>query len=144
VHGNHSRRRPLWPVLGRVGNLLSRRGLLGGDGRFLERAPRGTGKAEGLAAVLLGEYGSVAEEEGILRRFRGGGGSGIPVLLIGGQSAAGDPPVPGGGGDMVFRRGSFGREEILDRAQPLLAYGRCTGTPSSPDGNFRTLPCGTN
>jgi len=44
-------------------------------------------KAGELAAVLLGEYGSAAEEEEILRRYRHGGVPGVPVLLIGGQNA---------------------------------------------------------
>jgi len=123
VHGTILVARPLWPVLGRVGNLLSRRGYsveTAGSWSALLAEP---GRREGLAAVLLGEYGSVAEEEGILRRFRGGGGSGIPVLLIGGQSAArGIRRFREAGADMVFAA-DLSEEEILDRAQPLLAYG---------------------
>ncbi len=81
------------------------------------------GRRAGLAAVLLGEYGSVAEEEGILRRFRDGGGPGIPVFLIGGQSALRRTRrFREAGADMVFAA-DLPEEEILDRAQPLLAYG---------------------
>jgi len=114
--------RPLWPVLGRVGVLLSRRGFsveTAGSWSALLAEP---GRREGLAGVLLGEYGSVAEEEGILRRFRGGGGSGIPVFLIGGQSAArGTRRFREAGADMVIAA-DLPEEEILARAQPLLEY----------------------
>jgi len=81
------------------------------------------GRRAELAAVLLGEYGSVAEEVEILRRFRDGGGPGIPVLLIGGQSAVRRTRrFREAGADMVFAA-DLSEEEILDRAQPLLAYG---------------------
>jgi len=81
------------------------------------------GGRAGLAAVLLGEYGSVAEEEEILRRFRDEGGPGIPVLLIGGRSAVRRTRrFREAGADMVFAA-DLPEEEILDRAQPLLAYG---------------------
>ena len=81
------------------------------------------GRREGLAAVLLGEYGNVAEEEGILRRFREGVGPGVPVLLIGGRSAVRRTRrFREAGADMVFTA-DLPEEEILDRAQPLLAYG---------------------
>ena len=98
VHGTILVARPLWPVLGRVGDLLSRRGYsveTAGSWSALLSEP---GRRAGLAAVLLGEYGSVAEEEEILRRFREAGA------------------------DMVFAA-DLPEEEILDRAQPLLAYG---------------------
>ena len=123
VHGTILIARPLWPVLGRVGDLLSRRGYpveTAGSWSALLAEP---GRRAGLAAVLLGEYGSVAEEEGILRRFRDGGGPGIPVLLIGGQSAVRwTRRFREAGADMVFAA-DLSEEEILDRAQPLLAYG---------------------
>ena len=123
VHGTILIARPLWPVLGRVGNLLSRRGYsveTAGSWSALFEEP---GRRAGLAAVLLGEYGSVAEEEEILRRFRDGGGPGIPVLLIGGQSAVRRTRrFREAGADMVFAA-DLSEEEILDRAQPLLAYG---------------------
>ena len=123
AHGTILVARPLWPVLGRVGDLLSRRGYsveTAGSWSALLAEP---GRRAGLAAVLLGEYGSVAEEEGILRRFRDGGGPGIPVLLIGGQSAVRRTRrFREAGADMVFAA-DLSEEEILDRAQPLLAYG---------------------
>ncbi|HEX2709408.1 MAG TPA: GGDEF domain-containing protein, partial [Candidatus Deferrimicrobium sp.] len=113
----------LWPVLGRVGNLLFRRGYsveMAGSWSALLADP---GRREGLAAVLLGEYGSVAEEEEILRRFRDGGGPGVPVFLIGGQSAVRRTRrFREAGADMVFAA-DLSEEEVLDRAQPLLAYG---------------------
>ena len=115
--------RPLWPVLGRVGNLLSGRGYSvekAGSWSALLEEP---GRRVGLAAVLLGEYGSVAEEEEILRRFRDGGGPGVPVLLIGGRNAVRRTRrFREAGADMVFAA-DLPEEEILDRAQPLLAYG---------------------
>ena len=123
VHGTILVARPLWPVLGRVGDLLSRRGYsveTAGSWSALLSDP---GRRAGLAAVLLGEYGSVAEEEEILRRFRDGGDPGIPVLLIGGRSAARRTRrFREAGADMVFTA-DLSEEEILDRAQPLLAYG---------------------
>jgi DNA-binding NtrC family response regulator len=125
VHGTILVARPLWPVLGRVGNLLSRRGYsveTAGSWTALLAEP---GRREGLAAVLLGEYGSVAEEEKILRRFRDGGEPGIPVLLIGGQSAVRRTRrFREAGADMVFAA-DLSEEEILD-------------------GSFRTSPCGTD
>jgi diguanylate cyclase (GGDEF)-like protein len=115
--------RPLWPVLRRIGSLLSRRGYsveMAGSWSALLAEP---GRRAGLAAVLLGEYGSVAEEEEILRRFRDSGSPGIPVLLIGGQSAIRwTRRFREAGADMVFAA-NLSEEEILDRAQPLLAYG---------------------
>ena len=123
VHGTILVARPLWPVLGRVGNLLSRRGYsveTAGSWSALLAEP---GRRAGLAAVLLGEYGSVAEEEEILRRFRDAGGPGVPVFLIGGQSAVRRTRrFREAGADMVFAA-DLPEEEILDRAQPLLAYG---------------------
>jgi diguanylate cyclase (GGDEF)-like protein len=81
------------------------------------------GRRTGLAAVLLGEYGSVSEEEAILRRFRDAGGPGVPVFLIGGQGALRRiRRFREAGADMVFAA-DLPEEEILDRAQSLLAYG---------------------
>ncbi len=115
--------RPLWPVLRRIGELLSRRGYdvqTAGSWSALLGEP---GRRERLAAVLLGEYGSAAEEEEILRRFRGGGAPGVPVLLIGGRNAVRRTHrFREAGADMIFAADLPG-EEILDRAQPLLAYG---------------------
>ena len=115
--------RPLWPVLGRVGNLLSLRGYTvetAGSWSALLAEP---GRREGLAAVLLGEYGNVDEEEGILRRFRDEGGPGIPVLLVGGRSAVRRTRrFREAGADMVFAA-DLPEEEILDRTLPLIAYG---------------------
>jgi diguanylate cyclase (GGDEF)-like protein len=115
--------RPLWPVLGRVGNLLSHRGYsveTAGSWSALLVEP---GRRAGLAAVLLGEYGAVAEEEEILRRFRDAGGPGVPVFLIGGRSAVRRTRrFREAGADMVFAA-DLPEEEILNRAQPLLAYG---------------------
>jgi len=115
--------RPLWPVLGRVGDLLSHRGYsveTAGSWSALLAEP---GRRAGLAAVLLGEYGAVAEEEEILRRFRDAGGPGVPVFLIGGQSAVRRTRrFREAGVDMVFAA-DLPEEEILTRAQPLLAYG---------------------
>jgi diguanylate cyclase (GGDEF)-like protein len=123
VHGTILVARPLWPVLGRVGDLLSRRGYsveTAGSWSALLSEP---GRRAGLAAVLLGEYGDVAGEEEILRRFRDAGGPGIPVFLIGGQSAVRRTRrFREAGADMVLAA-DLSEEEILDRAQPLLAYG---------------------
>ena len=123
VHGNILVARPLWPVLGRVGILLSRRGYpveTAGSWSSLLGEP---GRRAGLAAVLLGEYGNIEEEEEILRRFRGAADPGIPVLLIGGRSAVRrSHRLREAGADMVFAA-DLPEEEILDRAQPLLAYG---------------------
>jgi diguanylate cyclase (GGDEF)-like protein len=123
VHGTILVARPLWPVLGRVGNLLSRRGYSVETAASWGALLAEPGKRAGLAAVLLGEYGSVAEEEEILRRFREAGGPGIPVFLVGGQSAVRRARrFREAGADLVFAA-DLPEEEILDRAQPLLAYG---------------------
>ena len=123
VHGTVLVARPLWPVLGRVGKLLSLRGYsvetTGSWSALLEEP----GRRAGLAAVLLGEYGSVSEEETILRRFRDAGGPGVPVFLIGGQGAIRRTRrFREAGADMVFAA-DLPEEEILDRAQSLLVYG---------------------
>lgn len=123
VHGTILVARPLWPVLGRVGDLLSRRGYTVETAATWSALFAEQGRRAELAAVLLGEYGSVAEEEEILRRFRNGVGPGIPVLLIGGQSAVRRTRrFREAGADMIFAA-DLPEEEILDRAQPLLAYG---------------------
>jgi diguanylate cyclase (GGDEF)-like protein len=115
--------RPLWPVLRRVGDLLSRRGYTVETTATWSGLLDGPGTAEGLAAVLLGEYGAIDEEEEILRRFRDAGGPGVPVFLIGGRSAVRRTGrFREMGVDMVFAA-DLPEEEILDRAQPLLAYG---------------------
>ena len=115
--------RPLWPVLGRAGDLLSRRGYSVEKAGSWSAILAEPGRRAGLAAVLLGEYGGVAEEEGILRRFRDGMGPGVPVLLVGGRSAVRRTRrFREAGVDMVFAA-DLPEEEILDRAQPLLAYG---------------------
>ena len=123
MHGTILVARPLWPVLGRVGDLLARRGYsveTAGTWSALLAEP---GKREGLAAVLLGEYGAVAEEEEILRRFRDVGEPGVPVFLVGGQNAVRRARrFREAGADMVFAA-DLPEAEILDRAQPLLAYG---------------------
>jgi diguanylate cyclase (GGDEF)-like protein len=123
VHGSILVARPLWPVLRRIGELLSRRGYsveTTGSWSALLAEP---GRRERLAAVLLGEYGSAAEEEEILRRFRDGGEPGIPILLIGGQNAVRwTHRFREAGADMIFAA-DLSEEEILGRAQPLLAYG---------------------
>jgi len=115
--------RPVWPVLRRVGDLLARRGYA------VETAPswnalfEGPGSSEELAAVFLGEYGEIGEEEKILRRFRDSGRQGIPVFLVGGRGALrGYRRFREAGADMIFAADGS-QEEILDRAQPLLSYG---------------------
>ena len=90
--------RPVWPVLRRIGELLSRRGYSVETADSWGALLAEPGRRANLAAVLLGEYGSVAEEEEILRRFREAGA------------------------DMIFPA-DLSEEEILDRAQPLLTYG---------------------
>ena len=90
--------RPVWPVLRRIGELLSRRGYSVETADSWGALLAEPGRRADLAAVLLGEYGSVAEEEEILRRFREAGA------------------------DMIFPA-DLSEEEILDRAQPLLTYG---------------------
>ena len=115
--------RPLWPALRRVGDLLSGRGYTVEIAATWNALLEDPGRGEGLAAVLLGEYGAVAEEEEILRRFRAADGTGVPVFLVGGQSAVRRTRrFREAGVDMVFAA-DLPEEEILDRAQPLLAYG---------------------
>lgn len=115
--------RPVWPVLRRIGELLSRRGYSVETADSWGALLAEPGRRADLAAVLLGEYGSVAEEEEILRRFRDSGGPGIPVLLIGGRNAIRRTRrFREAGADMIFPA-DLSEEEILDRAQPLLTYG---------------------
>jgi diguanylate cyclase (GGDEF)-like protein len=123
VHGTVLVARPLWPVLGRVADLLSRRGCsveTAGTWDALLDAP---GRQAGLAGVLLGEYGSVSEEVGILRRFRDGGSPGVPVFLIGGRNAVRRARrFREAGVDMVIPA-DLPEDEMFDRMQPLLTYG---------------------
>jgi len=76
------------------------------------------------AAVLLGEYGAVAEEEEILRKFRErGGGVGVPVVLAGGANALSRARrFQAAGADLVVPA-DLPAGEILERLQPLLSYG---------------------
>ncbi|HEX9206337.1 MAG TPA: diguanylate cyclase [Candidatus Deferrimicrobiaceae bacterium] len=116
--------RPVWPVLRRVGEELSAAGYAveyagAWDALLSDRiAP------ERCAAVLLGDYGAPAEEEEILRRFRGrDGGPGVPVIVVGGQNAAQRAGrLRAAGADLVIAA-DLPPEEILDQARPLLAYG---------------------
>ncbi len=116
--------RPVWPVLKRIGGDLSARGYRVSFAASWSSLLEGRPGACDLAAVFLGEYGNAAEEEAVLRRFRGMGGvQGVPVLLVGGSGALrGASRFRGAGADMVFPADLSG-EEILDRARPLLAMG---------------------
>jgi len=106
-----------------LGDLLSREGYQVETAATWKALIEGPGTREGLAAVLLGEYGAVDEEEGILRRFRDGCGAGVPVLLIGGRNAVRRTRrFREAGADMVFAA-DLSSAEILDLAQPLLTYG---------------------
>ena len=123
MHGSILVARPLWPALRRVGDLLSRRGYAVETAATWSPLLELPGRGEELAAVLLGEYGAVSEEEEILRRFRAADGTGVPVFLVGGQSAVRSTRrFREAGADMVITA-DLPEEEILDRAQPLLAYG---------------------
>jgi diguanylate cyclase (GGDEF)-like protein len=116
--------RPVWPVVRRLGEVLSAGGYaveyVGTWDALLseERRPAL------LAAVILGEYGASAEEEETLRRFRGReGGVGVPVVVIGGRNAAEHAPrLRAAGADLVFPA-DLPAGEILDQARPLLGYG---------------------
>lgn len=116
--------RPVWPVLRRMGEELSAAGYAveyagAWDALLSDRiAPKL------LAAVLLGEYGAGAEEEEILRRFRGrDGGLGVPVVVVGGRNAAHRASrLRAAGADLVLAA-DLPPGEILDLARPLLAYG---------------------
>jgi len=116
--------RPVWPVLRRLGEELSANGYAveysGSWGSLLES---GT-DCGGLAAVLLGEYGNIQEEEEILRRFRErDGGMGVPVLVVGGMNAAHrGNRFRAAGADLVLTA-DLPVEEILDVARPLFTYG---------------------
>jgi len=123
MHGLILVARPLWPVLRRIGDLLSRRGYTVEEAGSWSALLAGPGRRADLAGVLLGEYGNFAEEEEILRRFRDGGGAGIPVVLIGGRNAVRQTRrFREAGADMVFPA-DRPEEEILDWALPLVAYG---------------------
>ncbi len=116
--------RPVWPVLRRMGEELAGAGYsveYAGTWNALlapDRAP------SLLAAVLLGEYGAAAEEEGILRRFRAReDGVGVPILVVGGQNAAHRARRLRAAGADAILPADLSPGEILDRARPLLAYG---------------------
>ena len=116
--------RSVWPVLRGLGSELSAAGYrveyAGAWGSILEdRVACGE-----LAAIFLGEYGNIAEEEEILRRFRErDGGLGVPVLVVGGLNAANrGHRFRAAGADLVFTA-DLSAGEMLDTARPLLAYG---------------------
>jgi len=116
--------RPIWPVLRRLGAELAAAGYrveyVGTWGFLLS----GGVACEELAAVFLGEYGSLSEEEDVLRRFRErDGGPGVPVLVVGGLNAANrGHRFRAAGADLVFTA-DLSATEILETARPLLAYG---------------------
>jgi len=116
--------RPVWPVLRRLGEELSASGYAveyaGAWSSLLDSRLA----CEKLAAVLLGEYGNLQEEEEILRGFRErDGGLGVPVLVVGGLNAAHrGHRFRAAGADLVFTA-DLPAGEILDMARPLLAYG---------------------
>lgn len=116
--------RPVWPVLKFLAEGLASRGY------FVERSgswdalldARAAG--EELAAAFLGEYGEVAAEEGILRRFRNGeAGKGVPVFLVGGKNALRwERRFREAGADQVFSA-DLAAADILERAKPLHVLG---------------------
>jgi len=116
--------RPVWPVLGYLAEELVSRGY------FVERSGSWDAlldvRAEGedLAAVFLGEYGEIGEEEELLRRFRKGGeGKGVPVFLVGGRNAMRrERRFREAGADQVFPA-DLSAADILDRARPLRTLG---------------------
>ena len=123
MHGFFLVARPLWPVLRRIGGLLSRRGYTVEETGSWSALLAETGRRADLAGVLLGEYGNFAEEEKILRRFRDGAGPGIPVVVVGGRNAVRRTRrFRDAGADMVIPA-DRPEEEILDRALPLVEYG---------------------
>lgn len=122
ARGNILIARPLWPVLRRIGDLLSRRGYSVESFDSWNALLEKPGIRDGLAAVFLGEYGYPAEEEGVLRRFRDANRPGVPVFVVGGRSALRwTRRFREAGADMIIPADLAG-EEILDRALPLLAY----------------------
>jgi diguanylate cyclase (GGDEF)-like protein len=116
--------RPVWPVLNRLGEELRSQGysvaFSGSWGALLESRFAGGDPA----AVLLGDYGAVAEEEEILRRFRErGGGVGVPVVLVGGANALSRARRFRAAGVDLVVPADLPAGEILERLQPLLSYG---------------------
>ena len=115
--------RPLWSVLRRTGDLLSRRGYTVEEAGSWSALLEEPGRRADLAGVLLGEYGNFGEEVEFLRRFREDGGPGVPVVLVGGRNAILlSRRFREAGADMVFAA-DRPEEEILDRVLPLVAYG---------------------
>jgi len=116
--------RPVWHVLKSLPGVLAARGYaversVSWD-VLLEERPAGND----LAAVFLGEYGEVAGEEEILRKFRKSGGSrGVPVFLVGGKNALRwENRFLAAGADQVFSA-ELAPSEILNRAKPLHSLG---------------------
>ncbi|MBI5905895.1 MAG: GGDEF domain-containing protein [Deltaproteobacteria bacterium] len=116
--------RPVWPVLSRLGEELRTRGFpvvfSSSWGVLLESRFAG----DEFAAVLLGEYGAVTEEEEILRKFRErGGGIGVPVVLAGGANALSRARGFRSAGVDLVVPADLPAGEIFERLQPLLSYG---------------------
>lgn len=116
--------RPVWPVLQTLAEGLASRGYLversgSWDALFDVREA-----GEDLAAVFLGEYGEIAEEEEILRRFRKDAeGKSVPVFLVGGRNALRrERRFLEVGADQVFSA-ELSAADILERARPLHALG---------------------
>lgn len=116
--------RPVWPVLKYLAEGLVTRGYFVERSGSWEALFDARAAGEDLAAVFLGEYGEIAEEEWALRRFRKGEeGNGVPVFLVGGRNALRwERRFREAGADQVFSA-DLSAADILERARPLYALG---------------------
>jgi diguanylate cyclase (GGDEF)-like protein len=116
--------RPVWPVLRRLGLLLTAHGYTVHYAGSWEALLDGRLPAEGWVGVFLGEYGDAGEEEKLLRSFRGGDvGLGVPAILVGGENALRRTRAFRTAGVDHVVAASMAAEEILELARPLLTYG---------------------
>ncbi|MEW6719915.1 MAG: GGDEF domain-containing protein [Thermodesulfobacteriota bacterium] len=116
--------RPLWPVLKSLATTMASRGWDVQTSGSWEALLDVRAAGSGLAAAFLGEFGDIAGEEGILRRFRRSeGAGGVPVFLVGGSNALRwERRLRAAGVDQLFSA-ELPVPEILERSKPFRALG---------------------
>lgn len=127
-----------WPILRRVGALLSSAGYGVVEVPAWSRLLDGGLSCADLSGVLLGEHGDTDGEVAILRRFRERTGAlGVPVVMVGGLNAMYRADRFRGAGVDVVLPADIAAEEFMAQVRPLFRYGALYQEIASSNREFR-------